>query len=402
MDPGVVNLTSEQSKAIAKAKKWFDNCVPLEASVFRVFGYAGTGKTTIAKEFAKMVAGRVLFACYTGKAAHVLRSKGCDSAGTIHSLIYLPKSKSAQRLRDLQKEYVEQADKDASQRILDTLQREITSEQDNLKRPMFSVNAQSALNDAALLIVDEVSMVNKLMGEDLESFGIPILVLGDPAQLPPVKGGGYFTNAKPDVMLEEIHRQAADSRVLRIATQVREGKGLNDDQYIPKGILTIEDLAKFDQILVGTNKSRRVINTKMREHLGREGKYPVPGDRLICTRNDGETGLLNGSQWIVMDMIYDPDIDILSLEIGSVDEESTVLRIDAHPHPFRGEEIPYWSMRDAQCFEYAYAMTVHKSQGSQFDTVCVIDESRCFPAHQRRAWLYTGITRASKEVTIIR
>lgn len=400
-----MNLTSEQSKAVAKAKKWYDALVHgdvHQSPVFRVFGYAGTGKTTIAKEFAGMIDGKVIFACYTGKAAHVLRSKGCHGAGTIHSLIYLPKSKSAQRLRDLQKEYVEQADADASQRILDGLQREILIEQENLKRPMFSLNAQSALEQAALLIVDEVSMVDKVMGQDLESFGIPILVLGDPAQLPPIRGGGYFTYHKPDVMLEEIHRQAAGSRVLRIATQVREGKGLNEEDHIAKGILDIAALAKFDQILVGTNKSRRVINTKMREHLGHQGNYPVPGDRLICTRNDGETGLLNGSQWIVMDVFYDGTIDILSMTISSVDEDGIVLKIDAHPHPFRGEEIPYWSMRDSQCFEYAYAMTVHKSQGSQFDTVCVIDESRCFPAHQRRAWLYTGITRASKEVTIIR
>ncbi len=397
-----MKLTPEQAKAIVKAKKWFDACIPLEASVFRVFGYAGTGKTTIAQEFAKMVSGKVLFATYTGKAAHVLRSKGCDSAGTIHSLIYLPKSKSAQRLRDLQKEYLEQADADASQRILDSLQREITIEQDNLKRPMFSLNPQSALGDAALLIVDEVSMVDKLMGEDLESYGVPILVLGDPAQLPPVRGGGYFTNQKPDVMLEEIHRQAAGSRVLRIATQVRQGEGLNDNDHIAKGVLTIADLAEFDQILVGTNKSRRAINTKMREHLGHTDPMPVAGDRLICTRNDGETGLLNGSQWIVEDMFYDSAIDVLSMTIRSVDEEGTFLNIEAHPHPFRGEEIPYWSTRDSQCFEYAYAMTVHKSQGSQFGKVCVVDESRCFPAHQRRAWLYTGITRAAKEVTIIR
>jgi exodeoxyribonuclease-5 len=245
-------------------------------------------------------------------------------------------------------------------------------------------------------------MVDKIMGQDLESFGIPILVLGDPAQLPPVKGGGYFTDQEPDVMLEEIHRQAADSRVLRIATRVRQGKGLGDEDHIAKGVLKIEDLAEFDQVLVGTNKSRRAINIKMREHLGRQGNYPEISDRLICTRNDGETGLLNGSQWIVKDVFYDNDTDFLAMTIQSVDEEGTFLNIDAHPHPFRGEEIPYWSMRDAQCFEYAYAMTVHKSQGSQFDTVCVVDESRCFPAHQRRAWLYTGITRAAKEVTIIR
>jgi exodeoxyribonuclease-5 len=401
--PNTMKPTSEQSQAIAKAKKWYDACLPGQSSVFRLFGPAGTGKTAIAKFIAEKVPGKVLFACFTGKAAHVLRTKGCDSAGTIHGLIYLPKSQSAQRLRDLQAEYVLQADAEASQRVLDALQEQIVQEQTNLRRPMFAVNSQSQLRDASLLIVDEVSMVDHVMAQDLLSFGVPILVLGDPDQLPPVKGTGYFINHEPDVLLKKIHRQAEGSPVLKLATEVRQGMGLSNagDLVKPKGQST-EFLASFDQILCGTNRTRRIVNRKMREHLGFEGLLPQVSDRMICTRNDGDTGLLNGSQWIVRDVYSDPDTDYLAMTISSVDEEHIVLTVDVHPQPFRDEEIPFWSMRDAQCFDYAYAMTVHKSQGSQFNSVCLIDESGRFPAHQRRAWMYTGITRAAKEVSIIK
>lgn len=399
-----LELAPQQSGAIAKAKNWLDTAKETGQLVFRVFGYAGTGKTTIAKLFADMVDGRVIFASYTGKAAHVLREKGCMDAMTLHSLIYIPKSKSAARLRELQREYVKQADGKGSERVLQTLREEIQREQDNVKRPAFALNEDSPLNSASLLVIDEVSMVNEQMGEDLLTFGCPILCLGDPAQLPPVKGGGYFTNVKPDVLLTEVHRQAKGSPVLHLATEVREGRGLKNAMegiVFPKG-QTIETLAKWDQVLVGTNKSRHLINAKMREFLGHEGKIPLVGDRLICTRNDSETGLLNGSQWHVEHVAPSDDYqDRLYLRLKSTEGEERVA-CTAHAQPFCGEEIPFFEQREAQCFEYAYAMTVHKAQGSQFSSVVLIDESHRFPEHQRRAWLYTGITRAANDLMIIR
>tara|TARA_R110002167_G_C12707228_1_gene655156 strand:- start:44682 stop:45887 length:1206 start_codon:yes stop_codon:yes gene_type:complete len=399
-----LELAPQQSDAIFKAKSWFDRARESGQLVFRVFGYAGTGKTTIAKMFADMVDGRVLFASYTGKAAHVLREKGCMDAGTLHGLIYIPKSKSAARLRELQREYVKQADGGAIAARLQVLREEIQREQDNVKRPAFALNEDSPLNSASLLVIDEVSMVNEQMGEDLLTFGCPILCLGDPAQLPPVKGGGYFTNVKPDVLLTEVHRQAKGSPVLHLATEVREGRGLGNAMegiVFPKG-QSIETLAKWDQVLVGTNKSRRVINARMREFLGHTDAIPVVGDRLICTRNDSETGLLNGSQWLVEFIVpSDEHTDRVQMRLKSTDDKERVV-CEAHAHPFRGEEIPFFEQREAQCFEFAYAMTVHKSQGSQFDSVCLIDESHRFPEHQRRAWLYTGITRAANDLMIIR
>jgi len=251
-------------------------------------------------------------------------------------------------------------------------------------------------------VIDEVSMVDTFMGEDLLSFGVPILCLGDPAQLPPVKGGGFFTNQEPDVLLTEIHRQAAGSPILALATDIREGRGFENagDMVRPTG-QSLEFMAGFDQILCGTNKTRKIVNDKMRAHLGFTSALPEPGDRLICKRNDGESGLLNGSQWKVQDVHWDSNDEELAMLIASSDGQEQ-LRVVAHHEYFLGEEPAYYMVRKKQCFDFAYAMTVHKSQGSQFDSVCLIDEGAKFPAHQRRAWRYTGITRAAKELTIIR
>ena len=79
-------------------------------------------------------------------------------------------------------------------------------------------------SDLRLIVLDEVSMVGDQMACDLMSFGKPILVVGDPGQLPPIQGEGAFTKDMPDVMLTEIHRQAAESAVIRLATMARQGE----------------------------------------------------------------------------------------------------------------------------------------------------------------------------------
>src|SRR5258707_12947253 len=84
---------------------------------------------------------------------------------------------------------------------------------------------------AELIVIDECSMVDAELGRDLMSFGVPVLVLGDPAQLPPIQGGGFFTEAEPDVMLTEVHRQAQDGPVVRLSMEIRSGQRLVPGQY---------------------------------------------------------------------------------------------------------------------------------------------------------------------------
>lgn len=392
--------TAEQQGAIDAVLNWHGP----GAGVFRLFGYAGTGKTTIAKSIAENVGGNVIFAAFTGKAALVLNSKGCYGARTIHSLIYIPRAKCSENLTKIREKMEAEKDED----ILRELRAEFVEESDNLKRPAFNLNLDSELRDADLLILDEVSMVDMQIGQDLESFGCPILALGDPAQLPPVRGSGYFTNEQPDYLLEEIHRQDEGSTILCLATAVRAGRTLayrddEDARVVPKGTCSTADMAEFDQIICGTNKVRRAINRRIREQLGFESPLPEIGDRLICLRNDSDSGLLNGSQWDVCGVQDDIDGEKLILSIAAAgDEDAYTFEVTAHKNYFLGteDEISHYDIRTAQCFDFSYAITCHKSQGSSWPNVCVINESGVF-RHDAARWLYTACTRASERLTII-
>jgi exodeoxyribonuclease-5 len=366
-----------------------------DRQVFRLFGYAGTGKTTLARHLAQDVK-EVRFAAYTGKAAHVLQQKGCHGASTIHSLIYTPKGKSAERLRDLQRQRAGLDPTDPASRRLDAL---ISDEETNLKRPSFVLNLDSPLRRTDLVIIDECSMVDDRVGEDLLHFGCKVLVLGDPAQLPPVRGGGYFTEHQPDILLTEIHRQARGNPIIDLATRVRQGERLSPGTYGDSAIvphLTPEMALAADQIIVGRNRTRHSVNRRTRELKGFEGVLPNVGERLVCIRNNHDQGLLNGSIWIVEE-IYDPN-DPVGMRVRP-EEESWTVDVFAHRCLFEGDE-PDWVMRrDANEFEFGYALTCHKSQGSQWNSLVIVDESDAFRQHAKR-WLYTAITRAAEKVII--
>lgn len=403
----------QQEDALKKVDEWLKSG---ENQVFRLFGYAGSGKTTLAKHFAENVQGEVLFAAYTGKAAHVLRTKGCEGATTIHSLIYRTKEKGQKKLKELELQLVELKVQLANQnkteleieqhrRVVDILGL-IAQEKKNLTKPFFTLNSDSVVRNAKLVIVDECSMVDAIMGEDLLSFGTKILVLGDPAQLPPVKGSGFFTeNVKPDIMLSEIHRQANDNPIIALATKVRNGNSLHLGQYGSSNIIQLKDVnretvTKTDQILVGRNKTRFSYNKRLREIFERKTMYPEIGDRLVCLRNNGELGLSNGCLYEVNSVLsVDDEMVLMNISPEEGDINFDVL---AHPHYFlgKGEELAWFERKKAEEFDYGYALTCHKSQGSQWDDVTVFDESDCFRQDKNR-WLYTAITRAAEKVTIV-
>src|SRR5437764_308909 len=215
-----------------KAKPGRGDTPPL----FRLFGYAGTGKTTLARHVAEGFDGKVVFAAFTGKAALVMRHKGCPDASTIHSLIYQP---------------------------VDT----------DSPTPTFMRWDEGPASKAKLIVIDECSMVDAELGRDLMSFRVPILVLGDPAQLPPIQGGGFFTDAQPDVMLTEVHRQARDNPIVRLSMDIRAGNRLapgdyGETQVVRRDGLDPQRVLDADQVLVGRNATRRAYNSRMRERRG--------------------------------------------------------------------------------------------------------------------------------------
>lgn len=370
-----MSWSPQQDRAIADVRAWLAD--PRGKQVFRLFGYAGTGKTTLAKELAASVRGTVLFATFTGKASLVLRQKGCDDASTIHSLIY--------------KVEVNERTGEAT----------------------FSLNLESPLIDAALLIVDEVSMVGAELAGDLLSFGKRVLVLGDPAQLPPVKDEGFFINSAPDVMLTEVHRQAKDNPIIRMSMDIREGGRLSPGQYGESLVIGRADVGfdqlqervlSADQLLCGLNRTRIAYNRRIRALKGLEGNaetwHPTIGDRLICLKNKRDKAIFNGGMWLA-DKVGDK-FGCLSIEITSLDEERDPLTVEVAEEFFVGAEhkIEWRERRKYDEFTFGWAITCHKSQGSQWPSVIIFDESGAF-RDSRSNWLYTAVTRAAEKVTVV-
>ncbi|WP_201837317.1 ATP-dependent DNA helicase [Microvirga zambiensis] len=341
-----------------------------ESPVFRLFGYAGTGKTTLAKHIAETVDGEVAFGAYTGKAALVLRTKGCVDASTIHSMIY-------------------------------------RSRESDENGPQFVLNRQSPASKADLIVIDECSMVDEELGRDLLSFGQPVLVLGDPAQLPPVKGGGFFTDGEPDVMLTEVHRQAKDNPIIHLSMMVREGGRLEPGSYGESRIIRRREIdaaavMAADQVLVGLNKTRRMYNTRLRELNGYRDPMPAAGEKLVCLRNDKTKGLLNGGTWSIQ-ALRGIRNDFIRMDVLP-DDDARRRSVDVSVHKafFEGteEEVPFVLRKESDEFTYGYALTVHKAQGSQWDDLVLFDESYAFREHRSR-WLYTALTRAAEKITVV-
>lgn len=388
----------QQSAALKSVAKWLAD--PHGPQVFRIFGYAGSGKTTLARHLAEDR--RVLFGAFTGKAASVLRSKGCRNATTIHQMIYLVQSKSTLKLAELEQKLLKLPEDSPAR---PALARIVEQEREAVKQPGFRLNPDSDVPYAELVIIDECSMVDERMGKDLLSFGTRVLVLGDPAQLPPIFGGGFFTNEKPDVMLTEIHRQARDNPIIDIATKIRTGHAVADGSYGESLVLSgrpePELVLGCDQILVGKNATRRACNARQRSLLGLDNgtPYPVDGDKLVCLRNNHELGLLNGTLWVAETVGPMLD-DTIPAEIRG---EADPLHVEMHAAYFTGTEksIDYWDMLNAESFDYGYALTTHKAQGSQWGSVFVFDEGGVFRNDGKR-WRYTAVTRAAERVVLCR
>lgn len=394
----------QQSKALRSVFKWYKSNG--RKQVFRLFGFAGTGKTTLAKEIAWCIEngesggerGQVLFAAYTGKAASVLASKGCAGASTLHSLIYKP--------------------------VIDY----VTG-----KAKGFTLNPESPLCEAKLLICDEMSMVNDELGADLLSFGIPILVLGDPGQVKPIKGEGFFTRGDADITLTEVERVAAENPLIWLATEIRNGRLPKPGRYGESRVyrpgfkVTDEMIIGSDQVIVGLNRTRHTLNRRHRILSGKfdvDTQFPVRGDKLMCTKNNKQNGFLNGTQWTCSTPEIKPMMKLIDHRRPELGFEATRVEglhfkvraldlFDANGSPVIIDTVcsthhfdeslpePYWKdIAGTDAFTFAYAGTVHKLQGSQFGKTLVIDESQVF-ADQRWNHLYTAATRASESMALV-
>lgn len=425
-----------QAKAGGAIRKWWNGGKPSKPWMW-LGGHAGTGKSVLLRHTLADLGlvdhspehPGVITATYTGKAALVQCRMGVP-ARTIHSLIYryieptdaeiqkiedqIAEARRRARLLDGDKRFAADAAIAAMQGMLD-----------GLFEPQFILDRLgSDLADCDLLVLDEVSMVGRTMAEDLLSFCKPILVIGDPGQLPPIKDEGYFTRGRPDVMLTEIHRQAADNPIIRLATMAREGQEIPFGKYgdgvakILKSKAPVEALLRADQVLCARNDTRRWLNNGMRKAAGvGDSVLPVAGERVICLRNDKNLGLINGMFMRMRELKQETEV---SFSARLYDEDDVPLGPPtktpgraSRQHVYRGAfddhvrldpdryRKDWQSKRGLVEADHGHAITVHKAQGSEFGSVVVWDEQLPGTEEDARRLRYTAITRAKEKLCIV-
>lgn len=337
----------------------------------------------------------VAFVAYMGKAAMQMARNGLP-AQTIHSLIY-----------DCQPvlEYDEEGNIKLDSR-------------GKPKRKLSFVLRDRLVKDVKLIIVDEASMVNQEIGKDLLSFGIPIIALGDLNQLPPVFGNPFFLN-NPRYRLTQVMRQKEDDPIVHLAHRVLNDEPLPIGVYgkssvIDKSDLDLYQLTKSDVILTCTNNLRHNINMFFREEIHKFPKlqFPYIGEKVICRRNDWGKSL---DKIIFLTNGMSGTIDYVDRESFNGKEIKIDFKPDFTKKVFKNLSISYKQLFEVpgsdsspyafnlEKFEFAYAITVHISQGSQYPHVTFLRETQM--AHDKdffRKLQYTAITRASESITIVK
>ena len=422
----------QQADAIRAIVDWFQNRAH-QQQVFRLFGYAGSGKSTVIT-YAIQAIGidvaasgdeedatrrRILFAAFTGKAALVMTRKGTP-ASTIHSLIYRVSEATPEEIDRVERDLLDlqrglgrmaPAERAFAEMQISKLQLRLA----DIHKPTFLLNEQSLVRDADLIVLDEVSMVGPEMAADLLAFGKPILVLGDPGQLPPIKGTGAFTEAKPDIMLTEIHRQAGESAIIRLATMARQGIDIPPGEHdahvwkLPRNAVRPEQMLRGGQVICGRNDTRRWLNSQIKQAAGFPAPYPAGQDeKLICLENRHDLSLVNGMFLSLAEIRHESDL-AFSATITTEDGVAISGRhrfykghYDDHVRYDR-ERLTrdYREMRGLIESSWGYAITCHKAQGSQWENVVVYDDGLSRTAEDRNRWLYTAITRAERGLVIL-
>jgi exodeoxyribonuclease-5 len=368
--------------------------------VYNLSGCAGSGKTTLVRYFIDYMGldiKDVAFVAFMGKAAMQMARNGLP-AQTIHSFIY---------------DYEKVPIVDENGKI------QVDDRGKVLKEFRFILKKELP-KKVKLIVIDEASMVNKDIAEDILSFGVPVIALGDLNQLPPVFGNPYFLK-NPDFILTQVMRQNEGDPIIWLSQRVLDGKPIPYGVYGKSCVIKKEDMNEYilsqaDIVLTFSNRLRNEINTVFRENIKSIRKLEIPevGEKIICRKNNWNRSIQNS---IYLTNGMSGTIDYVDMESFN----GKTLKIDFKPdfinkkfknlnmdykrlyatpgsNDYKGKDL-FSFTRDQ--FEFAYAITVHLSQGSQYPSVVFLNERTQFSREDQKKLEYTAITRATKQITII-
>jgi hypothetical protein len=362
-DLTVASLSPDQRVAYDGIQSWLNRGTATK-QVLSLGGVAGSGKTTVislvSQELIKM--GALAYVCFTGKAASVLGRKLAQAGiatvsrvvsakpgmrgvkpfeprpycGTIHGLIMRP-CDACMVEQTYDHNYGPECHEKGSVEATPEWDRPAGGSGKCLgcdpPPPVKREGHCTRCNDQRyfrretldrqyrLLINDEASMTSDDMLRDMLSYRIPVLAVGDHAQLPPVRGTGSLM-ARPDIKLEKIHRQAEGSPIIKLSARIRETGDIDDsledgEAFIVLARRHLGDWASkrftparlaadprtpegmLGTVLVSwTNKLRVNLNYDVRECLGLTDVPPKAGEVVICLKN--EAPIYNGMRGVLL------------------------------------------------------------------------------------------------------
>lgn len=394
-------LNKDQEKALDIAVSRYNKGNPYTV----LAGPAGSGKSATLKFIIEALgldpAHDVCYTAPTGKAAQVMKKRGNPNAMTLHKLLY-------------------------------------HARQDKNGKYFFVPKSREDIEDYKLICVDEVSMVEPRIWQQLLSLGIPVFAMGDNHQLPPVSPeGDNHALENPHITLTEIMRQEKDSEIIDFATHIRQGKTLaaycpREEQVmvLSKSQINSDHYLWADQIICATNKTRSQGNFDKRVLLGFDPDKPSPGDSIISLKNhwdfmsENQEPLINGS----IGKILDYDISTIWLPSYIYSDKYTLMLADIQTEEgeiYREVPIDYnclikgtktlsekQEMQLKKCkryggpipFElnYSYFATCWKFQGDQANKILLFEEGFPYDADTHRRYLYTGATRAVNRLVVVK
>lgn len=395
----MIILNDGQQKVSDAAVDWYWNS---SDTLFQFDGKAGTGKSVVLNDIVsrlRLNPENILPMAYTGQAAIVMRTKGMAGACTCHSGLFEPIETPL-------------IDKNTGKVVID--------EQFNVPITTIKFTPKSFFNSKIrLFIIDEAWTVPKSFRRHIENTGIKTIVAGDSGQLPPIADDPAYLVDGKIYHLDQLMRQSSDSPLIYLANRAREGKSIEPGQYGYTVVVYDDEvndlmLSFSNIVLCGTNKTRDTVNQYVRNNIyGFKSDFPHYGERLICRKNNWKKELdgISLANGLVGTVTSPPSIDnfidgqlVLDFKPDLLTNSFTNLKVNYDylntVHGPLKDKIKNSKFTRGELMEYAYASTVHLSQGSEYKYGMYFEEYMS-PNIQNNL-NYTAITRFKSSMVYVK